>query len=74
MTVKVFLVVINYLMIMPQTEESNLKLTFADFAVQEVRSQWGVTNDDVMGGVSTSKISVSEENVINIFGGSVSGK
>ncbi len=71
MTVKVFLVLINYLMIMPQTEESNLKLTFADFADQEVRSQWGVTNDDVMGGVSNSKISVSEENLL-IFSGEVS--
>lgn len=71
MIVKVFLVLINYLMIMPQTEETNLKLTFADFADQEVRLQWGVTNDDVMGGVSTSKISVSKENVL-IFSGEVS--
>ena len=71
MTVKVFLVLINYLMIMPQTEETNLKLTFADFAVQEVRSQWGVTNDDVMGGISNSKISVSEEKLL-IFSGEVS--
>ncbi len=71
MTVKVFLVLINYLMIMPQAEETNLKLTFADFTDQEVRSQWGVTNDDVMGGVSTSKISHSEENAL-IFSGEVS--
>lgn len=71
MTIKVFVVLINYLMIMPQTEELNPKLTFANFAAQEVRSQWGVTNDDVMGGVSTSKISVSEENVL-IFSGEVS--
>jgi len=71
MTFKVIFVLINYLMIMPQTEETNPKLTFADFADQEVRSQWGVTNDDVMGGVSISKISVSEENVL-IFSGEVS--
>jgi len=71
MIVKVILVLLNYLMIMPQTEETNLKLTFADFADQEVRSQWGITNDDVMGGVSTSKISVSKENLL-IFSGEVS--
>lgn len=58
-------------MIMPQSEETNLKLTFADFADHKVRSQWGVTNDDVMGGVSTSNISVSKENVL-IFSGEVS--
>jgi NADH dehydrogenase [ubiquinone] 1 alpha subcomplex assembly factor 1 len=71
MTVKVFLVLINYLMIMPQAEVSNMKSTIADFTEQNVRSQWGVTNDNVMGGVSTSKISVSEENVL-IFSGEVS--
>lgn len=58
-------------MIMPQSEETNLKLTLADFADHKVRSQWGVTNDDVMGGVSTSNISVSKENVL-IFSGEVS--
>ena len=56
---------------MPQTEETNLKSTFADFADQKVISQWGVTNDDVMGGVSTSKISTNENNVL-IFSGVVS--
>jgi len=71
MTVKVFLVLINYLMIMPQAEETNFKSKIADFTGHKVRSQWGVTNDDVMGGVSTSKISVSEENVL-IFSGEVS--
>ena len=71
MTVKVFLVLINYLMIMHQAEETNMKLKIADFTEQIVRSQWGVTNDDVMGGISTSKISVSEENVL-VFSGEVS--
>lgn len=56
---------------MPQSEETNLKLTFADFGDHKIRSQWGVTNDDVMGGVSTSNISVSKENVL-IFSGEVS--
>lgn len=56
---------------MPQSEETNLKLTFADFTDHKVRSQWGVTNDDVMGGVSTSNISVSKENKL-IFSGEVS--
>ena len=71
MTFKVLIFLISHLLIMPQTEETNLKLTFADFADQEVRSQWGITNDDVMGGVSTSKISVSKENLL-IFSGEVS--
>jgi monofunctional biosynthetic peptidoglycan transglycosylase len=56
---------------MPQSEEINIKSKIADFTEQNVRSQWGVTNDDVMGGVSTSKISVSKENVL-IFLGEVS--
>ena len=71
MKVVVILVLINYLMIMPQAEETNMKSKIADFTEQNVRSQWGVTNDDVMGGVSTSKIFVSEENVL-IFSGEVS--
>ena len=56
---------------MPQTEETNLKFKFADFTDKKVRSQWGVTNDDVMGGVSTSKISVGEDEVL-IFSGEIS--
>ena len=71
MTVKVFLVLINYLMIMPQSEEINMKSKIADFTEQNVRSQWGVTNDDVMGGVSSSKISTGENDVL-VFSGNVS--
>ena len=56
---------------MHQAEETNMKLQIDDFTEQIVRSQWGVTNDDVMGGISTSKISVSEENVL-VFSGEVS--
>jgi hypothetical protein len=48
-----------------------MKLKISDFTELNVRSQWGVTNDDVMGGVSTSKISVSEEKIL-IFSGEVS--
>jgi len=73
MTVKVFLVLINYLMIMPQSEETNMKSKIADFTEQNVRSQWGVTNDDVMGGVSSSKISTGENNTL-VFSGIVSLK
>ncbi len=58
-------------MIMPQAEETNMKSKIADFTEENVRSQWGVTNDDVMGGVSTSKISTNENNVL-IFSGVVS--
>jgi NADH dehydrogenase [ubiquinone] 1 alpha subcomplex assembly factor 1 len=71
MTFKFLIFLISHLLIMPQTEETNLKLTFADFTDQKVISQWGVTNDDVMGGVSTSKISISEDEVL-IFSGEVS--
>jgi NADH dehydrogenase [ubiquinone] 1 alpha subcomplex assembly factor 1 len=71
MTVKVFLVLINFFMTMPQTEETILKSTIADFTEQKVRAQWGVTNDDVMGGVSTSKISAGEDDAL-IFSGKVS--
>ncbi len=38
MIVKVILVLINYLMIMPQAEETTPKLTFADFTDKIVRS------------------------------------
>jgi NADH dehydrogenase [ubiquinone] 1 alpha subcomplex assembly factor 1 len=71
MTVKVILVLINYLLIMPQAEKANMKSKIADFTEQNVRSQWGVTNDDVMGGVSTSQISIGDNNVL-IFSGEVS--
>jgi NADH dehydrogenase [ubiquinone] 1 alpha subcomplex assembly factor 1 len=71
MTFKVFFILVNYLMIMPQAEETILKSTIADFTEQNVRSQWGVTNDDVMGGVSTSKISTNKNNFL-IFSGIVS--
>jgi monofunctional biosynthetic peptidoglycan transglycosylase len=71
MTVKVFLVLINYLMIMPQSEETNMKSKIADFTDKNVREKWGITNDDVMGGVSTSKISIGENDVL-VFSGNVS--
>jgi len=71
MTVKVILILLNYLMIMPQTEETTAKLTIADFTDKIVRSKWKVVNDDVMGGVSTSKISAGEKEAL-IFSGKVS--
>jgi len=71
MMIKTLIFLISYLLIMPQTEETNLKLTFANFTDQKVRSQWSITNDDVMGGVSTSKISAGEDKVL-IFSGEVS--
>ncbi|MCW8802918.1 MAG: CIA30 family protein [Ignavibacteriaceae bacterium] len=69
--IKTLIFLISYLLIMPQTEETNLKFKFADFTDQKVRSQWDVTNDDVMGGVSKSRISVGEKNEL-IFSGEVS--
>jgi hypothetical protein len=56
---------------MPQTEEKNMKSKIVDFTEPNVRSQWGVTNDDVMGGVSTSQISAGDKNVL-IFSGEIS--
>lgn len=71
MMINILFFLIFQLPIIPQTEETNLKSKFADFTDQKVRSQWGVTNDDVMGGVSTSKISVGEDEAL-IFSGEVS--
>ncbi|MBE0572076.1 MAG: CIA30 family protein [Ignavibacteriaceae bacterium] len=48
-----------------------MKSKIADFTDKNVRSQWGVTNDDVMGGVSSSKISTGENDVL-VFSGNVS--
>lgn len=71
MIVKVILVLLNYLLIMPQVEETTPKLTIADFTDKIVRSKWKVVNDDVMGGVSTSKISAGEDDAL-VFSGKVS--
>jgi monofunctional biosynthetic peptidoglycan transglycosylase len=56
---------------MSQTDEIIFKSTLADFTDKNVRAEWGVTNDDVMGGISTSKISAGENNTL-IFSGIVS--
>ena len=56
---------------MMQSEETIDKKIIADFSDSNVRSKWNITNDDVMGGVSTSKVSVSENNIL-IFSGEVS--
>jgi NADH dehydrogenase [ubiquinone] 1 alpha subcomplex assembly factor 1 len=71
MIVKVILVLLNYLMIMPQAEETTSKLTIADFTDNDALKRWSVVNDVVMGGVSTSEISLSENNSL-MFSGSVS--
>lgn len=65
------IVILSYFMMMLQAEESPLKLKIADFTDKEHRSLWGVTNDDVMGGISTSNISVGQNGVL-IFSGNVS--
>jgi NADH dehydrogenase [ubiquinone] 1 alpha subcomplex assembly factor 1 len=59
------------LQIMPQSEETITKNIIADFTDNSVRAKWGVTNDGVMGGVSTSQISISENNCL-LFSGEVS--
>jgi monofunctional biosynthetic peptidoglycan transglycosylase len=56
---------------MMQSEETIVKNLIADFTDNNVRTKWVVTNDDVMGGISTSRISVSENNFL-IFSGNVS--
>ena len=62
---------IIFLLQMMQSEETTVKKNIADFTDRNVRAMWSVTNDDVMGGVSTSKVSVSENNSL-IFSGDVS--
>lgn len=69
--INVLIILLNYFLTMSQMEETLLKSKFADFADKNVREKWGITNDDVMGGISTSKISVSKENVL-IFSGELS--
>ena len=56
---------------MPQSEKTITKNIIADFTDNSVRAKWGVTNDGVMGGISTSQVSVSENNFL-IFSGEVS--
>ena len=63
--------ILLFLQMMPQSEEKIAKQIIADFTDSNVRAKWGVTNDDVMGGISTSQISVSENNFL-IFSGEVS--
>ena len=56
---------------MQQQEGINPKIILADFTLPETRALWSVVNDDVMGGVSTSKILVGENNTL-LFSGDVS--
>ena len=69
--IKVILLLLNYFLIMPQAEETNMKSKIADFTDKNVKEKWGITNDDVMGGVSSSKISTGENDVL-VFSGNVS--
>jgi len=59
------------LLIMAQQKTSNPNLILADFTDQTIKKSWSVVNDDVMGGVSTSSVSVGENNCL-IFSGEVS--
>jgi len=67
--VLIFLLGISF--IMSQQEEIIYKSTLADFTLNETRTTWGVVNDDVMGGVSDSRIDVGENNSL-LFSGEVS--
>ena len=69
--INVLIILLNYFVTLAQMEETLLKSKFADFADKNVREKWGVTNDDVMGGVSSSKISTGENDVL-VFSGNVS--
>jgi len=62
---------LSSILIMAQQNTSNPNLILADFTDQTIRKSWSVVNDDVMGGVSTSSVSVSENNCL-IFSGEVS--
>jgi len=72
MIIKTFLILLlNNFFIMSQQEEINYKSTLADFTLQETRALWGVVNDDVMGGISTSTVAVGEYSSL-LFSGEVS--
>lgn len=72
MIIKSLLIIfLNVFLSMAQTEDTISKKTLADFTDEKTRLEWGVVNDDVMGGVSTSRISVSENNTL-LFTGNVS--
>lgn len=72
MTVKLVLTfLLGIFSMMSQQEEINYKSTIADFTLHETRTSWGVVNDDVMGGVSNSRISIGENNSL-LFSGEVS--
>jgi len=65
------IIILNIFLSMAQTEDTISKKTLFDFTKEKTRLEWGVVNDDVMGGVSTSRISVSENNTL-LFNGNVS--
>jgi monofunctional biosynthetic peptidoglycan transglycosylase len=62
---------LSFLLTMAQQKIVTPNLILADFTNQNARSLWRVVNDDVMGGISKSSISVSENNYL-VFSGEVS--
>ena len=62
---------LNSFITMQQQESINSKIILADFTLPETRALWSVVNDDVMGGVSTSRILVGDNNTL-LFTGEVS--
>ncbi len=67
----IFVLQLNFLLIMSQQKTITPKTILADFNDQNTRNSWNVVNDDVMGGVSTSSVSNSENDFL-LFSGDVS--
>lgn len=65
-----FFLLIHFIFLLTM-QETLLKAKFADFTDKNIIDKWSITNDDVMGGVSTSSVSVGENNCL-IFSGDVS--
>lgn len=69
--IKFILVLLNYFLLMPQSEETIRRSIVSDFSDTNALKKWSVVNDVVMGGISSSKISAGENNSL-IFSGNVS--
>jgi hypothetical protein len=69
--INTIVLLVNYLLIMPQSEETIIKSKLSDFSDNKALKKWSVVNDVVMGGISTSKISFSGNNAL-MFSGNVS--
>lgn len=66
--IKIILLSLNYFLLMSPTEDTIRRATLSDFTDKNSLNKWSVVNDVVMGGVSTSKISIKGNNAMEFSG------